>query len=270
MKYSVRWIFAIIMVFAALQLAACASAPVAAGKIAPSKLEPVEGSTLKRVVLTEKAAQRLDIQTAAVRAGLSDQVRTVGGKVVAQPIRSAGATTPAAGAAVDAQAADLSRVWVRVNLTESELNKVDRSQPARVMPMDDDEEMGSEAELDDDIDDMDNADETGRPARSASLFYAVDNDDNALAPGQPVFVKLPLMGSGTERKIVPFAALLYDVNGKTWVYTNPESLTFVRAPVTVDYIEDDLVFLSEGPPVGTEVVTVGGSLLYGAETGVSK
>ena len=73
--------------------------------------------------------------------------------------------------------------------------------------------MDFEAELDDDIDDVDDADETGRPAGSASLFYAVDNEDNALAPGQPVFVKLPLVGSGAERKVVPFEALLYDVNG---------------------------------------------------------
>jgi hypothetical protein len=47
-------------------------------------------------------------------------------------------------------------------------------------------------------------------------------------------------------------------------------LVFVRTPVTVDFIENDLVYLTEGPAAGTEVVTVGGSLLYGTETGVSK
>ena len=276
MKHSIRWISAITVFFAALQLTACAPPPATLGKVAPSKLEPIEGSTLKRVVLTEKAAQRLDIQTTGVRISQSDQMRTIGAKVVDRPTKPAGAATLAAGAAVEAQAADLSRVWVRVNLTESELNQVDRSQPVHVLPIlvDDeeegDEEMDFEAELDDDIDDMDDADETGRPAGSTSLFYAVDNKDNALALGQPVFVKLALVGSGAERKVVPFAALLYDVKGKTWVYINPEPLTFVRAPVTVDYIDDNLVFLSDGPPLDTKVVTVGSSLLYGAETGVSK
>jgi hypothetical protein len=277
MKYSVRWIVAIIVVFAAVQLAACAPAPVAKAKIAPSKLEPIEGTNFKRVVLTEKAAERVDIQTVAIRAGLADRVRSIGGEVVARPTKPAAVTTPAADTAVDAQATDLSRVWVRVNLTESELNQVDRGRPARVLSLasgdeedSDNEETGLEAELDEDINGVDDAEETARHEGSASLYYAVDNPDNVLAQGQPVFVKLTLAGSGTERKIVPFEALLYGVHGETWVYTNPEPLVFVRAPVTVDYIEDDLVFLSEGPPVGTEVVTVGGSLLYGAETGVSK
>ena len=277
-KGSIRWIATIVLIFTALQLIACAPAPVAKAKIAPSKLEPIEGTDFKRVVLTEKASERVDIQTVAVRAGLADRVRSIGGEVVARPTKPAAMTTPAADTAVDAQAADLSRVWVRVNLTESELNQVDRGQPARVLPLGtgddeedgDDEETGLEAELDDDIDGIDDAEETASPEGSASLYYAVDNPDNVLAQGQPVFVKLALAGSGTERKIVPFEALLYGVHGETWVYTNPEPLVFVRAPVTVDYIEDDLVFLSEGPPVGTEVVTVGGSLLYGAETGVSK
>jgi len=276
MKYSVRWIVAIIVVFAAVQLAACAPAPVAKAKIAPSKLEPIEGTNFKRVVLTEKAAERVDIQTVAIRAGLADRVRSIGGEVVARPTKPAAVTTPAADTAVEAQATDLSRVWVRVNLTESELNQVDRGRPARVLSLaaddeedSDDKETGLEAELDDDINGVDDAEETASPAGSASLYYAVDNPGNVLAQGQPVFVKLTLAGSGTERKIVPFEALLYGVHGETWVYTNPEPLVFVRAPVTVDYIEDDLVFLSEGPPVGTEVVTVGGSLLYGAETGVS-
>jgi hypothetical protein len=276
MKYSIRWIVVISVIFAALQLAACAPKPAAAGKTAPSKLEPIEGSDFKRVVLTEKAAERLDIQTVAVRSEAATRVRQVGGQVVAPPAEPAAMTTPAADTAVGAQAADLGRIWVRVNLSENELNQVDRGRPARVLPLDDDEEdvdneeAGLEAEPDDGPDGIDDAEETEGPGGSTPLYYSVANPGNALVAGQPVFVKLTLAGSWTEQKIVPFAALLYGVHGETWVYTNPEPLVFVRAPVTVDYIEDDLAFLSEGPPVGTQVVTVGGSLLYGAETGVSK
>jgi hypothetical protein len=72
------------------------------------------------------------------------------------------------------------------------------------------------------------------------------------------------------RKVVPYAALFYDLNGKTWVYTNPESLTFVRASISIDYIEGDLAVLSEGPPSGTKVVTVGSPELYGTEFGVGQ
>ena len=69
---------------------------------------------------------------------------------------------------------------------------------------------------------------------------------------------------------IPYAAVIYDTEGNTWVYTNPAPLTFVRAPIVVDHIEGDQAILSQGLDSGTSVVTLGVSELYGAETGVSK
>jgi hypothetical protein len=63
---------------------------------------------------------------------------------------------------------------------------------------------------------------------------------------------------------------LYETNGDAFVYTNPEPLTFVRAPISVDYIEGELAVLLDGPPSGTAVVTVGAAELLGAEFGVGK
>jgi len=83
-----------------------------------------------------------------------------------------------------------------------------------------------------------------------------------------VYVEVSTVSSGATPKIVPYEAVLYDLNGQAWVFTNPEPLVYVRAPVTIDYIEGDLAVLSEGPPAGTEVVTAGASELYGAETGI--
>jgi len=71
-------------------------------------------------------------------------------------------------------------------------------------------------------------------------------------------------------RTVPYGALLYDADGKTWVYTNPQPLVFVRQAVTVIRIEKDLVLLSDGPLAGTEVASVAVSLLYGTEVGVGK
>jgi len=70
--------------------------------------------------------------------------------------------------------------------------------------------------------------------------------------------------------ILPYAAVIYDTEGNTWIYTNPEPLTYVRAPILVDHIDGDQAFLTEGLDVGTKVVTLRVSELYGAETGVSK
>lgn len=67
------------------------------------------------------------------------------------------------------------------------------------------------------------------------------------------------------RLVVPYGALLYDTKGNTWTFTNPSPLLYVRAKVTVEAIEGDRVMLSEGPAVGTAVVTVGAAELLGAE-----
>lgn len=72
-------------------------------------------------------------------------------------------------------------------------------------------------------------------------------------------------GRGTA---VPYSAIVYDKNGATWAYTNPEGLVFLRAAITVERIAEDLAILSSGPPVGTSVVTVGTAELWGVETGV--
>ena len=69
---------------------------------------------------------------------------------------------------------------------------------------------------------------------------------------------------------VPYAAVIYDTEGNTWVYTNPEPLTFVRAPIVIDHIEGDTAFLAEALDSSINVVTVGVAEIYGTETGVSK
>lgn len=142
MKLNNRWIMIVLLIPAALFLAACGqTAGAEAAK--PAHLEEIEGSEFKRVVLTEKAAERLDIQTAQVG-----------------------------------------------------------------------EEQGG--------------------------------------------------------LVVPYSTIIYGLNGETWLYTNPEPLTYVREAIAVEHIDGDLAFLSAGPESGTEVVTVGVIELYGEESGIKK
>lgn len=72
-------------------------------------------------------------------------------------------------------------------------------------------------------------------------------------------------GETALRTVIPYSAVLYDVNGDAFVYTNPEHLTYVRAPISVDYIEGERAVLSASPSTGTAVVTVGAAELFGAE-----
>ena len=74
--------------------------------------------------------------------------------------------------------------------------------------------------------------------------------------------------SGEAQSRVPYSAVLYDPEGGTWVFVDRGDLTFVREPIGVDRIEGEVAYLTAGPPVGTGVVTVGATELYGAEIGV--
>lgn len=76
--------------------------------------------------------------------------------------------------------------------------------------------------------------------------------------------------SGTQRTVVPYAAVVYDTEGGAWVFTEAEPLIFIRQAVTLGRVEGDIAVLMEGPPPGTEVVTVGVAELYGLDTGVGK
>jgi hypothetical protein len=69
-------------------------------------------------------------------------------------------------------------------------------------------------------------------------------------------------------KVIPYSAVVYDSDGKTWAYTSPKSLTFERQPITVTNIEGDKATLSDGPASGTPVVTVGAAELLGVEAGI--
>jgi hypothetical protein len=65
--------------------------------------------------------------------------------------------------------------------------------------------------------------------------------------------------------VVPYEALIYDAEGKTYVYTSPKPLSYLREEVKVDRITDDRLLLEKGPSAGTDVVTVGAAEVYGTE-----
>ena len=160
MQRNHRWIVIVLLLIAAIQLAACGGSSAAGAESEkPAHLEEVEGSEFKQVVLTERAAERLDIQTAPVVSGAELAVAGAG----------------------------------------------------------------------------------------AADFVPAD-----------------------DHLVVPYAAVIYGLHGETWVYTSPEPLTYLRQPITVERIEGGLAILTEGPALGTEVVTVGVAELYGEETGIKK
>jgi len=111
----------------------------------------------------------------------------------------------------------------------------------------------------------------GTTANGPAKVEAIEGTEfNRLTLTEKAAERLDIQVAEVADNAVPYAALLYELDGGTFVYTNPEPLTFVRAPVVVDRIEGDRVVLVEGPPAGTAVVTVGGAELIGIEFGLGK
>jgi hypothetical protein len=73
---------------------------------------------------------------------------------------------------------------------------------------------------------------------------------------------------GSQRIVVPYAAVLYDPDGATWVYKTSQPRTFIRHPITIDHVAGTRAVLKKGPSAGTRVATVGAQELFGAEHGV--
>ena len=68
------------------------------------------------------------------------------------------------------------------------------------------------------------------------------------------------------KMVVPYASILYEANGNTWIYVNVAPLVFVRQAIVIDSISGDEAILSKGPDSGSAVVTVGAAELYGSES----
>jgi hypothetical protein len=81
------------------------------------------------------------------------------------------------------------------------------------------------------------------------------------APAQPAAGH-----SGTV--LIPYAALLYQPDGSTVVYTVTGLRTYTRLTITVGKIQGNQVYVSRGLPAGAQVVTAGAEELLGVQDGV--
>jgi hypothetical protein len=266
MKQITFWLALILIAAGLLLLGLMAPSAKPAKKIVPASVSKINGTDLMRLTLLPEAARRLDIKTALVREEPMDPTQQVGGEVVST---------------------DLNAAIVRVELTENELKRVRRDEPALVLPLARDSKahrikalplsgvIAQTLSLDSKVRrikalPLRKPTESGLYAVPGTIHYEVSGADHGLVSRQLVMVELALSGNGERRKIIPYAAVLYDAKGNTWVYTSPEPLVFIRQPIQIDTIGRDEAILVDGPSVGTAVVTVGGAELYGTEFGVGK
>lgn len=169
-------------------------------------------------------------------------------------------SNPAAIAAT-ASAPILGDAWVQVTLSAGEWERLTKDKPARLLALSTRDKLGNEIF----------AQPAGmEPVEDAkrsmlTLYYVVPGKDHGLTLNSRVRVELQHSGNEEQRRVVPYSAVYYDGKGAAWVYVNTKPLTFERQRVGVDQVVGDLAVLSDGPPIGTPIVTVGASLLFGAE-----
>jgi len=104
---------------------------------------------------------------------------------------------------------------------------------------------------------------------TVDLYYEVHNKAGAWVPGQRVTISLPLQ-SEEESLVIPWSAVVHDVNGGTWVYENTAPQNYIRRRVQVRRVVDGQAVLSSGPAPGTPIVTQGVAEIFGKEMGFGK
>jgi hypothetical protein len=68
-----------------------------------------------------------------------------------------------------------------------------------------------------------------------------------------------------QETVIPYDAVIYDAEGNAYAYTAPQPLIFVRKEIEIDRMDGNSAVLSDGPPAGTKIVTVGTAEVYGTE-----
>ena len=238
--------------------------------------QAIPGSAIPQVTLTARAAERLGIETSVVVEQSVVDTQMVGGLIVLptaalQEERHTGGTFGGFGAAGTVSASQppssertpsgAGEVWVQVTLSPGEWTRLDKDKPARILPLQTRDGFPKEVY----------AQPSGMPPREdkkrsmLSLYYVLLGDEKGPAVNSRGRVELKMTGGEEKRKTVPYSAVYYDAKGNGWVYVSPKPLTYERRPIVIDRIRGDIAVLSEGPPVGTPIVTVGAALLYGAE-----
>ena len=99
------------------------------------------------------------------------------------------------------------------------------------------------------------------PIKGTDVHRVIFTPDGAKRVG----LKTAAIRQEGQETVMPYGAIIYDHEGNSYAYTVPEPLTFVRQEVKVDSIDGNNVVLSDGPPTGTKVVTVGTAEVYGTE-----
>ena len=104
---------------------------------------------------------------------------------------------------------------------------------------------------------------------SSDLFFEISNPDGFFRTGQKVSVLLTQLGSG-NRIVIPWSAIMYDINGGNWAYLRTAPYTYSRRRVEVSSVIDGFAVVTRGIDKDDEIVTTGAAEIFGTEFGGGK
>ena len=229
-----------------LGLTATATASTAIEEPAAAwRLEPIEGSKdIARVILSQKAVERLDVKTVAVR----QENRSVRGRLLPADVLAPPAGTAPAGLVAQvafSSTEDLKAVAGRSAMLYPSPVKATATAGVAAQPA----EMPAWAKA---------------PVDGRAAYLTLDAAAKDIKPGQHVWIEF---AGATEapRKIIPFSSVLYDADGNTWAYVATKPQTYERTAVAIEAIEGADAVLTAGGPAGAAVVTDGAVEIFGTE-----
>ena len=155
-------------------------------------------------------------------------------------------------------------VWVRVAVYVGDMVKIDQKKDAII------QSLGNISNIN-----VYNAKSVNGPplsdpnSVSSDLFFEISNSEGLFRTGQKVSVLLTQLGSG-NRIVVPWSAIMYDINGGNWVYLRTRQHTYSRRRVEVSSVIDGSAVLTRGINKDEEIVTTGAAELFGTEFGGGK
>ena len=202
--------------------------------------------------ITRSDASRLSVM--GIKAPLTGMVQ----KIYVTPNQVVSGGTPLF------EVSSLNPVWVRVPVYAGDLSSVSSSQTALVQPLGENAGSGSRVAR------FVPGPPTANPqAISTDLFYELSNSDNAFQVGQKVSVTLTQKGSQSGLTI-PFSAVVYDIDGGTWIYRQVAPHTYARKRVLVSRVMGDKAILAHGIEPESKIVYSGAAELFGTEFGAGK
>jgi len=149
------------------------------------------------------------------------------------------------------------RAWVRVAIYSGELPLLDAKAAASIRTLGFDAKSLS-------------AEPVAGPPTANALTNTVDwyyqlPSESTMRAGERLAVEIPTPDSQEEHLVIPFNAVLHDINGGQWVYEQSAEHSYTRRRIQVARISGGDAVLASGPAVGSKIVTDGSAELFGTE-----